>query len=354
MMEAEETRMIRTLIVVLLVLWLLLAASATFVPGVWAGAPAAGRLDVSCDRDTVPRGVDSLIRCTYVATNEGSETWDEARLFFIPASGLPIPDRYFFFTYRRDGVEYAHQPGDISYAFGPIEPGGSGEIELEIIVNSRQAFGADVGLTVLGDGSFADTETMSFGVSDDPANAYPPLYGSLVRLWRDDSGPVSGSVASWVLVVRNTLDQEIALLSIEVFAPDYGVTAGLDSPQRLSGSVIGGLAPTIGAQGFLQRELRVETRGTCVYASPAVVVRGQPAGAEPVFAAILPPNEGTPLNCAVMPSSFPASGQGWPGGAATPWRPLPLALAATGAVLALLGAERLVRRFARGRRGAVR
>ncbi len=345
--------MIRTLIVVLLALWLLLAASATFVPGVWA-APPPGRLKVSCDRNSVPRGVDSLIRCTYVATNDSGQTWDDARIFFMPAADLPIPDRYFFFTYWRDGVEYAHQPTEISYAFGPIEPGGSSEIELEIIVNSRQDFGASVGLSVAGDDQFSDVQDSRFAVSDDPAGFLPPLYGSLVRLWRDDSGPISSSVGSWVLVVRNTLDQEIAPLSIEVFAPDYGVTAGLDNPQRMSPSVIGGLAPSIGANGFLQRELRVETRGACVYASPAVVVRGQPAGREPVFAAILPPNEGTPLNCETMPSILPAGGQGWPDGAATPSWPLPLALAATGAVLALLSAERLVRRFARTRRGAVR
>ena len=344
----------RTILVIAILGWLLLAASATFVPGVWS-APA-GRLDVTCDRDSVPRGADSLLRCTYTATNTSATAWDEPQIFFQPAASVAIPDRYFFFTYRKEGVEERHEPFQTNYAFGRIEPGASSEIELEIIVNSQHDFGAEVALSVTGDNDFTDRKLSYFRVTDNEADRFPPLYGSVVRFSRDEAGTVTPSVAEFLLVLQNSLDAELAPVSVEVFAPDYGVTSGLDNPVRRSPSAIGGFIERIPARSGVSRTVRVETRGACAYAQPAMVARSQPPGGEPVFAAMLPPVEAVLLNCDVSGLGLPTAGTGvvppMP-----PLRPFPLALGASGAVLALLGIGRLsraVRLLARARRPAVR
>lgn len=343
--------MLRTLLFVMVLVWLVLASAIAFVPIAAAGEPEGpqpklGMLTATCDRDSAPRGADTLLRCEYVATNTSGRDWPEARMMYVPAADVTIPDRYFFFRYVLNGTEQTHAGTEITYSFGRIADGASATVQLDIIVRSDHEFGADVLLDA--GGTEIHRAEQRWTVVDDAPE--PALYGSLVPIWRDESGGVSPSDASFTLVVRNTLDEDLALITAEVFAPDYGITAGLDPQNRTSKSIITGALGPVMAGGYIQRELRVETRPRCTYASPAMIVNASRSGAQAVRAAILP-DEGATLNCGTLETpSFPAAGQGpMPEGAATPLRPLPLAIATSGAVIALLGAAPLIRRLRRRR-----
>jgi hypothetical protein len=300
-----------------------------------SGAGAEGTLEVACDRDTVPRGVDSLLTCTYTATNQGPVAWSEAQIFFQPASGVTIPDRYFFFSYKREGVAEAHGPYDTNYRFGRVEPGESRTVELQIIVNSSQDFGAAVVLVPEAGRQPVDTHLSAYAVTDDPA-AIPGFHGSLVA---NVQGPVdtnTPSVASFVLTIVNQTGADIEGLTADVFAPDFGVTSGIESPTRESPNHVVAALPGIAAGRTMVRTLTIETRGECVDAAPAITVRSNDPAGSPIAPMLLHPFGGTSvtLNCPVDAATLPAGGSGSPGRSALV--ELAAGLAAIGA-LALAG-----------------
>ena len=340
--------MLRTALFVLILVWLLVASAIAFVPIVGGQDEAKGSLTITCDRDSLPRGVDTLIRCTYVARNDSDEDWQGVRLTYQPLAGAATPNRYFFFRYGQGETVLAHEPSQTTYAFPWVSAGASAQMQLDVIVNSEHDFGVTAVLSTGDEGWSVDTVEQRWPVVD--ASGDPPLYGSLVPILRDESGDVSSSVASWTLVLRNTLSEDLVNVRAEVFAPGYGVTAGLLDPTRTSDMhIAGGLGP-VDAGGFIQQELRVETRRRCAYANPAMIVSATTRGGGVVTGAILP-EEGATLNCQTLEVPlFPATGQGlMPEGAATPLRPLPaqfsVAIATSGAVLALLGIAPLIRRL---------
>lgn len=341
--------MLRTMLVVMVLVWLLVASAIAFVPIATGQQGATGSLTATCDRDSVPRGVDTVVRCTCVATNDSDTDWNDASLTYEPLAGVATPARSFFFRVRQGGMVIAIDPSQTTFAFPRVDAQSSAQIQLEVIVNSLHDFGVNAELTAGTEGWWIDAVPQRWSAAGDAPD--PPLYGSLVPIFRDDSADVSSSVASWVLVARNATGEDLADVKAEVFAPDYGLTSGLDSPQRSSVSVIEGGLGAVDAGGFIQRELRAETRGRCAYASPAMLLSATKRDGSVVTGAILPPDQGTTLNCQTLETpSFPAAGHELsPEGAATPLRPVPLALAACGGVLLLLGVAPLARRLRRRR-----
>ena len=306
-----------------------LAAAILALAALGAGASAGtigldGSLEVACDRDSVARGVDSLLTCTYTATNDGPAAWPEAQIFFQPAAGVAIPDRYFFFSYKKEGVAEDHGPFQTNYSFGRIEPGESATIELEIIVNSNQDFGADVVLVPRAGEPPVDRHSSSFTVIDDEATL-PLFYGSLVTFYEPPVDGVTPSVASMVFTIANRTDVTVDQISVDVFAPDYGVTAGIDAPTRVNDTHITGTLPAMAPGEINAHSLRIETRGQCVDATPAVVVRARSFDGETVVAPMTLHPFGitsVSMNCAVDastldPATLPSSGAGTVGETAT-------------------------------------
>ncbi len=137
----------RTLILVAALVALAVATGLSFVLPAAAQAAGPATLDVDCGEPIVVRpAVPTLLTCTAVAGNPGADTLKGARMEFVPARGLPPPDFYLFWSKTHDGVRTTPAPSDLTYEFGDIAPGGSSTIVLEVIVESRQGFGADVAL----------------------------------------------------------------------------------------------------------------------------------------------------------------------------------------------------------------
>lgn len=142
----------RTVIIVLVLAGVAVAAGASFVMRAGAQVPTA-TLSYDCQPLSVSPGVDAFVRCRAVATNTGSGPLAGVRLQFVPASNLPIPARYYFFGARLDGVPFDVEGGDIEYEIGTIAPGQQRTLDLDVIVRTTEPSGALARLYLSGDGA---------------------------------------------------------------------------------------------------------------------------------------------------------------------------------------------------------
>ncbi len=138
----------RTLLMVILMMLVAVAAGLSFVLQAAAQEQASAELEFGCRSDqlraAVVSGVPTLMTCTATARNTGSVSLAGGQLSFVPASNLPTPDAYYFWSAVHDGVPQTISETQLTYDFGDIAPGASSVIVLEIIVRSTHDYGADV------------------------------------------------------------------------------------------------------------------------------------------------------------------------------------------------------------------
>lgn len=186
----------RTLLIVVMLMVVALAAGASFFVRAGAQEPQAS-LDYVCDPQSVPEGVDTLLRCRVVATNTGTVPLPDVWFGFVPAPDVAIPDRYYFFAARLDGIPLDINSGQINYDLGAIPPGGERVLELDVIVRVTQPSGALAQLYSLESGYEFAQQTLIIEPSDDPAPVEMRMeahYGAAGEGTYRSSLAVSGSV----------------------------------------------------------------------------------------------------------------------------------------------------------------
>ena len=262
--------MMRTLVLVLGLLAVILATGGSFV--VRAQGVGSATLEYRCAPKSAPSGIDTLMRCTFTARNTGGTVLANARLVFQPAANLAIPDAYYFFRARRDGVDLGATANGLDYAFGDLAPGASRTLDIDVIARSTHRAGADA--VLVAGPTYARYASVTISAEPGPPTAAPLA----VTLTRWDTGDTSTPVDSttYKLDVQNGRRLTLRNVRIELA---YGQTATLDAPASVweAGATKGyavwalpdPLAPGDGAQSFM----RFKSDGSrCPFVYPAVVV----------------------------------------------------------------------------------
>ncbi|MDE3094931.1 MAG: hypothetical protein KGK07_02895 [Chloroflexota bacterium] len=331
----------RTLVFVLGLLLLILAAGGSFV--VRAQGIGSATLDARCTPKSVPAGVDTLMQCTLTARNTGEAVLANARLSFQPAANLAIPDAYYFFRARRDGVDLAATQNSLDYAFGDLAPGASSTLDIDVIVRSTHRAGADA-LLVAGPAYVRYASVTISADPDPPATA--PLTVSLTRTPPDaEFGPVPS--ATYELRLTNNGRATIRGAKVDI---GYGPAAAL-SPlggwtAEGDGHALAIARPLAPGGTALWRLAFMQNGQPCPFVYPAVVITAGDDGGRTMTAAAIG-DRGAVLGACTgsgqggggdaQALSLPSSGTGGTAGSDGPGMPAPLFALALGLFLAAAG-----------------
>jgi hypothetical protein len=203
----------RTLVIVLVLTGIALAAGASFIMRAGAQQPTA-TLSYACDPASVTPGVDTLRRCHARATNTGSVPLTGVRLTFAGANNVPIPARYYFFGARLDGVPFDVQGGDIDFPIGDIAPGEQRTLDLDVIVRVGEPSGAIARLYLAGDDGAGLAQQL---VTIEPDASAPPGAALRVRMT-----PVPGDPRRYEALLTVTSPQ-----AFDDFTADVGAWEGI-------------------------------------------------------------------------------------------------------------------------------
>lgn len=300
----------KTVLIVISLMAVAAAAGASFLlqAGAQEPPPIAAELSISCDTDVVPRNIDTVLSCTYSATNTGTQSIITPMLVFVPSAQVPAPDRYFFFGYRREGVDLATTGSEVTYRFNTIAPGRSSNVTLEIIVRASGRFGAEVQL-VDAYGNRLDSETMAREVVD--ASIAPTASLKLRRLVVEPEG--APDWAPYQVMLTNLSDATATGASVRVH-PGSGATVENAAFARNgeTGTFIHDFGDMSSMLGLGEVANLRAVNSDCLSAAPAAVARLQ-FGREEVRVAAL---ADSPFGCGsagitnVAPRGLPAGGVG--------------------------------------------
>jgi hypothetical protein len=260
---------VKTLLIIVVLLGVAVAAGASFVVGGGAqeGEAASAELGGGCRarHDYIPAGEDAIIGCTFTATNTGGTSLASPEIYFVPSSAVAPPERYFFFRYMLDGVERPTTGTGTTYEFNTITPGKSSRIELEIIVRASQPFGADV---LLGANGALDRMTVANEVHEALGTAAGQQMFGFHRLLLA-GGPVRASFDS---ILVNVNSARILEASVELH-PGAGATLREGPWEPVDGSarfthVFGDMAWRTAVNVVAHIE---STDSDCLYAAPAAI-----------------------------------------------------------------------------------
>lgn len=320
----------RTLFLVLVMLLVALAAGLSFVLPAGAQEQPAATLEVLCHPPGEPGVVLAsrelvLVTCTATARNTGPVLLAGAQLAFVPATTLPPPDTYVFWSELRDGVRQPLGEAQLAYDFGDIPPGAQSVIVLDVIVHSTHDFGADAVLLAQPDQRVYARDTVRGAVAPEGAATVP---ATLTRVDVDAAAP-----PAWITYELNVMNFGSAPdddITVEL-SPGFGIRLDDASGWDLD-PTSGHLSADFGelaGNSVLRRRLKlVSNTGGCATARPVLVVTARQAGTvrrQPLI------DDGLLLNfCGGGDPTLPVTGSG-----PTPRdrRPLPaLPLAAVGAL----------------------
>jgi hypothetical protein len=257
----------RTLVVVIALVGLALAAGGSFVVRAQDGSTAA-TLEGGCEPTTLPYAVPTLVHCRVTARNSGDTAIENARTLVLPTSGT-LPDAYYFFRASRDGIGQPVGNGQIEYDYGDLAPGASRTLTVDVIVVATHGYQAQA---LLLDGDTGGVLT-SVAVGADVTSAAPPAPVD-IELSRDVTR--SGQAPAFTLVVRNTTDSPVRDVSIDL-APGSDV-ALRGTPGWTASDAPGHEQYHIGelrADDASAQRLTFARDGACPVAYPAVVVMGE-------------------------------------------------------------------------------
>ena len=226
----------RTLIIVLVLITLAAAAGLSFV--LQAGAQDSGNaaLEVSCTPQPVPANVDTLISCRFVARNNGPVPYPDARIDLVPASALPIPDRYLFFSASLDGVPFEVGTSQTSFALGEIGTREQRTLVLDVVVRSSRSSGAEA---VLVDGSAGEVARAI--ISSDYSGGAPAVQLSATVT----QSPDDPHVQRYLIAVSSDVER-ITYITAEVALPQgYSIPAEFLRPIFAAGPTPGRVPLTI-------------------------------------------------------------------------------------------------------------
>jgi hypothetical protein len=274
----------RTFLLILLLVALAVVSGLSFV--VAARAKGALALERECAPAALPRDVDTVVTCRFTVRNDGDAVTQDVRLNFEAAPRLRIPDRYRFFSMRRDGVDVPVGPSDLSYEFGDIAPGGQSVIELRIVIRDSQGFGARAVLTAGPEQERLVEQTFASEVTD---SLDTPL---AVRLRRSPDVP-----ASLMLDISSQGADTVEVDKVEVAAGDritmspapVGWTRDAASGlyvARLDGPVPGVPGLPVVPDMTVTISMTFSSDLDCAWAAPVVVVTGTRDG-ESVSGAVI-------------------------------------------------------------------
>ncbi|HZP58613.1 MAG TPA: hypothetical protein VFC53_13840 [Dehalococcoidia bacterium] len=296
----------RTLAVVLGLVLLALAAGASFVIRA-AGAPGAS-LEYRCDPARLPPGVPTLVTCSFTARNDGDAPIAGASLFFS-ATAERLPDQYYFFRARRDGADLPLTSGQLDYPYGDLAPGARSTIEVQVIIQSAEPYGAAASLMANGV-ELARAPLHGDVTTDAPA---PDVKLRLLRDPADAPFEAPGGVARYVVEVDAPAPIADGLLEV-AYGPSAVAQADGWTPAPLRDAAVRPLAP----EGLHQDvPLVLASDGDyCPSTWPAAVLRRHDTEGEVLAAALGP---GAALGrCSgqggggdfVAPEALPAAGTG--------------------------------------------
>jgi hypothetical protein len=260
----------RTVLFVIAMVLLALAAGLSFVLPAAAQSEPWAEMEFGCGPDTMlPSGETVLVSCTGVARNTGPAPILGAQLEFLPAATLPPPDFYLFWSVTHDGVRSIPGEVQLTYDLGDIEPGGFSAIDLEIIVRSTHDYGADVALVGQPDQRELGRATIRGAVSPDGAAT------ALATLTReDDQAAPPLTSATYRLAILNNGDNPYDDVAAEL-SPGTAVRvegASEWKPSGEPGRLVSDFGPLAGS-ATIERAFRlVSANAECATARPVMVV----------------------------------------------------------------------------------
>ncbi len=330
----------RTLVFVLGLLLLILAAGGSFV--VRAQGAGSATLDGRCAPQSAPAGVDTLMQCTFTARNSGETVLPNARLFFQPAANLAIPDAYYFFRASRDGVDLGATENALDYAFGDLAPGASSTLDIDVIVRSTHPSGAEA---VLVAGRSVLEAYARVTISGEPGPASNTLLAvTLTRIPPDAGfGPVAS--ASYELRLTNNSGTTLRNTKVDVA---YGPSAVLDPLDGWTAEGNGHavhIAGPIAPGQVIPWSLTFTANGQpCPYVRPAVVVTADGDAGRTMTVAAISASVASLGACTghggggdAQALSLPSSGSGGSAGSDGPGMPAPVFALALGLFLVAAG-----------------
>jgi hypothetical protein len=205
----------RTLIIVLVLTTLAVAAGLSFVLQAGAQEPPA-TLEYTCDPPHIPASTETLIRCRAVVTNTGGEVLTHLRLNFAPAASVPSPDLWYFFGGRLDGQPLKVDRGQLMYDLGTLASGEERALDLDVILRVSAPSGAVVSIFNASGKALAQ-ELVVIEPDDVPA----PVMS--VDLQRNPDYPGRYSA---VLTVRDPLR------AVDTFTADIDLADGMSIPDK--------------------------------------------------------------------------------------------------------------------------
>jgi hypothetical protein len=307
----------RTVLLVLVMMVVALAAGLSFVLRAGAQEPPAATLELACRSDrlraAVPNGLATLVTCTATTGNTGAVPLVDAQLLFMPAANLPTPDFYYFWSEVRDGVPQQVGEAQLAYDLGDIVPGAESVVVFEIIVRSTHDYGADLVLAAQPDQHEYARVTVHGTVVDGPS-----AIG--LKLYHDQA---AGTSVPYGLVVLNYTGAPYDAVRVEM-SPGRGVRLEGATEWHLANAsprLVADFEP-LAPDSELQRAFTVvpAAGGDCVTAQPVLVVTAT-QGDQVFHAAAI--DDGVVLNCSGVggggqdgggTSALPAAGFGPPRG----------------------------------------
>ncbi|MHB8376602.1 MAG: hypothetical protein ACYDEB_06555 [Dehalococcoidia bacterium] len=325
----------RTLVFVLGLLLLILAAGGSFV--VRAQGIGSATLEAQCRPRTLPSGIDTLVTCIFTARSTAAVTLANATLEFQPGQGA-LPDAYYFLSAVRKGAADAPvAENQLDYDLGDLAPGATVTLAIEVIVRSGHPYAPDA--VLLAGADRHQYARLALGSDVAPAEAARLVVSLAVR--RDDSGQPTHV---FDLAVRNDTGAAINGAKLLLF---YGESAALSPAGAWQIGPGGPAVRTLGVlqpSGTMRETLTFVSNGVpCAYAHPAILViaAGPPEG---TFAAIS--DGGAALGTCIggqggggdaQPLTLPQGGTGGAGGADGLGMPAPVFAIALGLLLVAAG-----------------
>ena len=254
------------------------------------GAAQAATMDVTCDPATVHEKTNTLVTCTYVVHNTGSERLSSLAIGFSPSNSAPPPDMYFFFSETIDGVGQRISGSDLLYQLGDLNSGGVRTMELRTIVRSAREFAADAVLLAGPNQTELARYTIDRKTDSDSPRYMPVKFFSETNEASFSSPRSASREVVYALRLMDGYDTQFDNVSIELASTgDWQLQSSegwtREGPTNLHTRFIGVVRP--GSSNDLTLTFAPPAGATCATIMPVVLIQASFLGTtftQPVFA----------------------------------------------------------------------
>ena len=254
------------------------------------GAAQAATMEVTCDPATVHEKTNTLVTCTYVVHNIGSERLLSLAIGFNPSNSVPPPDMYFFFSETIDGVGQRISGSDLLYQLGDLNSGGVRTMELRTIVSSANEFAADAVLLAAPNQTELARYMIDRKTDSDSPRYMPVKFFSETNEASFSSPRSSSSEVVYDLRLMDGYDTQFDNVSIELASTgDWQLQSSegwtREGPTNLHTRFIGVVRP--GSSNDLTLTFAPPAGASCATIMPVVLIQASFLGStftQPVFA----------------------------------------------------------------------